>query len=88
MAVKKANLDLAAKQASTGFLEALCLVEKFLDPSSEEERALIATKVEGMFPQRICSPAMYSKVMWFTSEVSAQDKSVVIIRTGYTYYTL
>ena len=82
MAAKKAYLDLAAKQASTGFLEALCLVEKFLDPSSEEERTLIATKVEGMFPGRIRSPAIYSKVMWFTSEVSAQDKSVVIIRTG------
>ena len=72
MAAKKADLDLAAKQASTGFLEGLCLVEKFLDPSFEEERTLIASKVEGMFPGRICSPAIYSKVMWFTSEVSAQ----------------
>ena len=72
MAAKKADLDLAAKQASTGFLEALCLVEKFLDPSSEEERPLVASKVEGMFPGTIRSLAIYSKVMWFTSEVSAQ----------------
>lgn len=81
MAAKKADLDLAPKQASTGFLEALCLVEKFLDPSFEEERTLIASKVEGMFPGRICSPAIYSKVMWFTSEVSAQV-------CGYMYHTI
>lgn len=72
MVAKKAALDLAAKQVSTGFLEALCLVEKFIDPSSKEERILIANKIEGMFPGRIHSPAIYSKVMWFTSEVSAQ----------------
>lgn len=79
MAAKKAALDLAAKRASTGFLEALCLVEKFLDPSSVEDRSLISTRIEGMFPGRIRSPEIYSKVMWFTSEVSAQ---VVFSRTG------
>lgn len=43
MAAKKAALDLAAKQASTRFLKALCLVENFLDQSSAEERTLIST---------------------------------------------
>ena len=69
MATKKAALDLASKQASTGFLEALSLVENYLDPSSEEASTFIANKMEGMFPGRIRSRAIYSKVMWFTSEV-------------------
>lgn len=70
MADKKAALDRAAKKASTGFLEALCLVEKYLDPSSVEDRASISARTEMMFPGRIRSPEIYAKVMWFTVEVS------------------
>lgn len=70
MAEKKAELDVAANKASTGFMEALCLVEKFLGPSSLEERTAISNRIEGMFPGRIRSQEIYSKLMWFTIEVS------------------
>ena len=56
-----------AKQASIGFLEALCLVENLLDPSPTEERTLIAKRIEKTLEGRIRSTAIYSKVMWFTS---------------------
>ncbi|XP_068723733.1 uncharacterized protein [Montipora capricornis] len=69
MAIKKAELDLAAKKASTGFMEALCIIKKFLDPSSMDERTLISNEIEKMFPGRIRSPEIYSKLMWFTCEV-------------------
>jgi len=71
MAERKAVLDLAAKNASTAFLEALCLVEHFLEENSLDERTSISKRIEEMFPGRIRSPELYSKVMWFTSEVSA-----------------
>ena len=70
MATKKAALDIAAKKASSGFMEALCLVEKFLDGSSLDERTEISTRVEQLFPGRIRSQEIYSKLMWFTLEVS------------------
>jgi len=69
MAERKAVLDLAAKNASTAFLEALCLVEHFLEENSLDERTSISKRIEEMFPGRIRSPELYSKVMWFTSEV-------------------
>lgn len=69
MAIKKAELDLAAKKASTGFMEALWIIKKFLDPSSMDERTLISNRIEKMFPGRIRSPEIYSKLMWFTCEV-------------------
>lgn len=70
MAEKKAALDVAAKKASNSFLEALCLVENYLDESSLEGRKAISSRMDGLFPGRICSPEIYSKVMWFTTEVS------------------
>ena len=71
MATKKAALDLASKQLSTGFMEAVCLVELFLCPSTIDERTLIFNIIEELFPGRIRSKEIYSKVMWFTIKVSA-----------------
>ncbi|XP_078342150.1 uncharacterized protein LOC144627990 isoform X2 [Oculina patagonica] len=69
MALKKAALDVAAKKASNSFLEALCLVENYLDESSLEDRRAISARMDGLFPGRIRSPEIYSNVMWFTTEV-------------------
>ena len=55
MADKKAALDVAAKKKkkkkknSTGFLESLCLVEKYLDPSSVVDRASISHQISWKF---------------------------------------
>ena len=70
MATKRAALDLAAKHASTGFMDAMCLVEQFLSETSLEERTAISNRIEELFPGRIRSPEIYSKVMLLTSEFS------------------
>ena len=71
MAERKAVLDLAAKNASTAFLEIPCLAEHFLDENSLDERTSISKRIEEMFPGRIRTPELSSKVVWFASEVSA-----------------
>ena len=70
MATKKAALDLAAKNASSSFMEALCIVSKFINSSSLDDRTEISNCMEVLFPNRIRSPEIYSKVMWFTCQVS------------------
>ena len=70
MATKKAALDRAAKNASSRFLEALSIVSKFTDTLSLVDRTEISNRMEVMFPGRIRSLEIYSKVMWFTCEVS------------------
>lgn len=70
MATKKAALDLAAKKASSSLMEALCIVAKFINTSSLEDRTEISNRMEMLFPGRIRSPEIYSKIMWFTCEVS------------------
>ena len=69
MTERKSDLNKAAKKASLGLMEALCLVEKFIDISSSEERQPISNRIETLFPGRIRSQGIYSKLMWFTTQV-------------------
>ena len=69
MTERKSDLDKAAKKASSGLMEALCFVEKFIDISSSEERQPISNRIETLFPGRIRSQDIYSKLMWFTTQV-------------------
>lgn len=88
MAERKAVLDLAAKNASTAFLEALCLVEHFLDENSLGERTSISKRIEEMFPVRIRSPELYCKVMGFTSKVSAWCSMTLVVTCPHVHALL
>ena len=68
MAEKKRQLDRAAKAASSSVAVALAITEEYVS-SSVEDRAVIGNDVEGMFPSRIRSSEIYSKLMWFTVKV-------------------
>ena len=45
-------------------------VSKFIYSSSLDDRTEISNRMEVLFPGRITSPEIYSKVMWFTCEIS------------------
>ena len=51
-------------------MDAMCLVGQFLSETSLEEGTAISNRIEEMFPGRIKSPEIYSKVMLLTSELS------------------
>ena len=66
MVTKKTALDLAAENANSSFMEALCTVSKFINSSSLDARTEIPNHMEVLFPGQIKSPEIHSKVMWFT----------------------
>ena len=51
-------------------MDAMYMGEQFLSVTSLEERTAISNRIEELFPGRIRSPEIYSKVMLLTSEFS------------------
>ena len=70
VATKKAALDLAAKSTSFSLMEALCIMSKFINSSSLDDRTEISNHNGSLFPGQIRSLEIYSNIMWFTCEVS------------------
>ena len=58
-------------------------VSKFINSSSLDDRMEISNRMEVLFPGRIRSPEIYSKVMWFTCEIS---RYMTFIFTGHILY--
>ena len=80
LAHKRRDLEEAASNSSCSFLEALELVELYVNEKSATEREIVAITVAGLFPDRIRTTSTYSVLMWFTMQVRSDCLSKHVSR--------